>query len=161
MATIADKIMAISPGTSATVEAITTEPNIRQEVEELKRTLTREIEGIKMSQKPRKAKDTGKELCWYHQRFGHKMSRALRIPGKRPRLSLDNSMSPIDQQPHSRRLFITDRISKIPFLIDSGADISAIPRQMKTGSEGVRNIVCMQPTERKSIHMELGWYRST
>jgi hypothetical protein len=70
MAIVADKVMAISPTTLAAAEAASSESNIRQELEELKRRVAREVEGRRTSQRQKKAKDTEKEVCSYHQRFG-------------------------------------------------------------------------------------------
>jgi hypothetical protein len=70
MAIVADKIMAISPTTIAATETAPSETSIRQEMKEFKRSITREVEGIRTSQRQRKPKEGEKEICWYHQRFG-------------------------------------------------------------------------------------------
>ena len=47
------------------------------------------------------------------------------LSGKRERLSLMAASGPVN---HSRRLFVTDRASRVTFLIDTGADLCVYPR---------------------------------
>ena len=66
-------------------------------------------------------------VCWYHQRFGDDAQKC-RLPctaGKRPGQSLVATNTAGQQT--GRLLFVTDRKSKIRFLVETGAEVSIIP----------------------------------
>ena len=78
-------------------------------------------------------KEDTKGLCFYHARFGAKAHRCL-IPckwdagGIDPVKRVEALQTPkVDAFQQSLRLFLKDKITKLSFLIDSGAEVSCLP----------------------------------
>lgn len=85
-------------------------------------------------------------LCCYHETFRN-CARKCRTPcswnqGKRDQPSVNAAC---DNGFASRCIFVTDRVSRIPFLMDTGADLCAYLRNKLRGTE--TRMDCSRPTD--------------
>lgn len=65
-------------------------------------------------------------ICWYHRKFGKDARKC--IPPCKGNCDADEVAATAISSGNTRRLFITDRNTKVQYLIDTGAEISVYPK---------------------------------
>ena len=143
LAQLADKITDVASGVSPSLSAMSVPAplsdieQLRAEVSRLKELVTSLSSRSRLLRRrsptpppPRSHSPVDTPLCWYHQRFGdaaHNCKSPSAKAGKRSGQSLAATSATGPQ--HSRLFHVTDRSTGTRFLVDTGAEVSVVPRK--------------------------------
>ncbi|EFA12902.2 Retrovirus-related Pol polyprotein from transposon opus-like Protein [Tribolium castaneum] len=128
LAQMADKIVEIQHMSSVCTVATPTEDmsaailQLTEEVAALKAAYNTEIKPRRSRSRPQTPDRSSRDSCWYHRTFGNKAKKCI---------TPCNFNKSENSTPRHRRLTITDPTTGISFLIDSGSDISIIPKKAR------------------------------
>ncbi|XP_072380703.1 uncharacterized protein [Diabrotica undecimpunctata] len=107
-------------------------------------------------------KSSSDEQCYYHRRFGAQ-TKKCRPPCNFTKKRSKGAVMAATAAPHiPRRLFITDSALQLQFLIDTGADLSVLPRKICTGTQPSTVCLysatgsCIQTYGQKQLTLNLG-----
>ena len=137
LAQLADKVVEVAaPSVSAVKNS---SPQLSSEVDQLRAEVTRLQEVVKSlsfkkrprtpirhSPTPRSSPSpTARTLCWYHSKYGD-AARKCKPPCDMGSAHTIAATNTVGSTP-SRLFYVTDRISGLRFLVDTGADVSVVP----------------------------------
>ncbi|EFA07205.2 Retrovirus-related Pol polyprotein from transposon 297-like Protein [Tribolium castaneum] len=128
LAQMADKIVEIQHMSSVCTVTTPTEDmsaailQLTKEVAALKAAYNTEIKPRRSRSRPQTPDRSSRDSCWYHRTFGNKAKKCI---------TPCNFNKSENSTPRHRRLTITDPTTGISFLIDSGSDISIIPKKAR------------------------------
>ncbi|CAH8582451.1 unnamed protein product [Schistosoma intercalatum] len=139
LAASADRILEITKSSNSEVFSVKEKPQTTQnDITELCHSLTRYLRfrnGRKRSHTPRRRsvsrpRETGNpDWCWYHNQYGNSSKnhrRPCNFPNSKP-TDTKNVSGNLQAGKHSRLLYVIDVITRVRYLVDTGAEVSVLP----------------------------------